>query len=669
MYRVDLYIDGQKADLFQDEGIEMNLSVQNIKDISKVFGDFTQSFTIPASPINNGIFKHYYNVDVFGGFDAKLRVDAFIEVNNNLFRDGVLELEGVQMKSGEPYAYNVGFYSNVTSLKDKFGEDNLNVLDLSAQDHTYNDTNIQAGINSYVSGTDNAVIYPLITPVTRWYYDSQGSHGDGNIHWHNDPDHGVFYYDLKPAVKLKKIIDAIETKYGIEFQSDFFDSADFGKLFMWCHRRAGYMFKDQPNGFPPQVINFVSNTTGDYDLTTQKYTITAAQETELRVTYSVTTSDDYKIVVYVNDELYTSREHSGNVTNETILLGTLEVGDTVQMRFAPPTDWDASVVSIGTISVDVEYFYLSTWNLGDSVSKIGQSISSTVVIADQLPEQKISDFIGSIVRAFNLVIVPTGNGKYDIEPLDDWYAEGTTRDVTEYIDTEEVTIRKPQMYRRINFGYSETGAILGEEYRLQNDIGYGDLRADFSFDGEEFDIEVGFDNMLFERLTDVYTGSGNVGLTELNIGQCVTREEEPYIGNPIIFYAAGNLRVALANHWSYTNMSGNAVEKQDMWLISNTNSDTVTSVTKTINFGTEVDPYHLQAFNTGLYNTYWKDYITDLYNTSRRVFQYKGQLPLGVMLALKINDKLTIGERNYIINQMKLNLSTGEAQLELLNDV
>ena len=132
MYRVDLYIDGQKADLFQDEGIEINLSTQNIKDISKVFGDFTQSFTIPASTSNNAIFKHYYNVDVSGGFDAKVRADAFIEVNNNLFRDGVLELEGVQIKGGEPYAYQVGFYSNVTSLKDKFGEDTLNDLDLSA---------------------------------------------------------------------------------------------------------------------------------------------------------------------------------------------------------------------------------------------------------------------------------------------------------------------------------------------------------------------------------------------------------------------------------------------------------------------------------------------------------------------------------------------------------
>ena len=132
MYKVDLYIDGQRADLFQDENIEINLSVQNIKDISKVFGDFTNSFSIPASKVNNKIFKHYYNVDIDGGYISNLRTNAFIEVNNNLFRAGVLELEGVQMKKGEPSSYNVGFYSNVTSLKDKFGEDQLNDLDLSA---------------------------------------------------------------------------------------------------------------------------------------------------------------------------------------------------------------------------------------------------------------------------------------------------------------------------------------------------------------------------------------------------------------------------------------------------------------------------------------------------------------------------------------------------------
>ena len=666
MYKVGLYIDGQRADLFQDEGIEMNLTVQNIKDLGKVFGDFSNGFTIPASPVNNTIFKHYYNVDVSGGFAAAQRVTAFIEVNNNVFRQGVLELEQVQMKKGEPYAYSVSFYSKTTSLKDLIGEDQLNDLDLSAQDHTYNDTNIETGINAYVSGTDNAVIYPMITPVTRWYYDSQGSHGDGNIHYHNDPDHGVMYYDLKPAVKIKKIIDAIETKYGITFNSNFFDSTDFGKLFMWCHRRAGYMFKDQPNGKEADVIIFTSGTTGDYNLTTQEYTVQTAQESEIRIAYSITSSDSYKIQIFINDELASSRSHTGN-GSATIYLGTLNIGDRVQLRFAVPDEWDGSTVSIGSVSADVEYFYLSSWNLGDSVSKIGQAITTQVVISDQLPEQKVVDFLSSLIKQWNLVIVPTSPTQYTVEPLDDWYAAGTTHEITQYVDTEEVTIKKPELYRRISFSYNETEAILGETYRLQNDIGYGDLRADFTFDADEFNIEVGFDNMLFERLTDIYTSG--VGLTEINVGQCVTREEEPYIGKPIIFYAAGNLRIALANHWSYTNMSGNAIQKQDMWLIGNVNSSTAESVTQTLNFGTEVDPYLLQGFTQSLYQNYWRDYITDLYNSSRRVFSYKAQLPLGVMLNLKNNDKLTILERNYIINNVKLNLTTGEATLELLNEV
>ena len=665
MYRVDLYIDGQKADLFQEESIEINLSTQNIKDISKVFGDFTQSFTIPASSANNKIFKHYYNVDVYGGFTAATRVDAFIEVNNNLFRDGVLELESVQMKQGQPYAYSVGFYSNVTSLKDKFGEDKLIDLDLSAYDHDYNDTNIVTGLNGFVSGTSSSIIYPLISPVANWYYNSAGNdHSPSNISYHSGHnEHGVFYYDLKPAIKIQKVIDAIETKYGIEFNSDFFDSADFGKLFMWCHRRAGYMFKDQPNGFPPQVINFTTSATGDYNLTTQKYTVTAAQEADLRVRYTLNSTADYKIVVYVNDELYTSREHSGNVSNETITLGEMEVGDTIQFRFAPPDAWDASAISINTTTFYLEYDDGASWQEADTVGRLAaQSITQEVVVADQMPEQKISDFIGSLVRAFNLVIVPTGNGKYDIDPLDDWYAEGSTREVTEYIDTEEVTIRKPQLYRRINFAYNETEAILGEQYRLQNDVGYGDLQADFTFDGEEFDVEVGFDHMLFERLSNE-----NNGLTTIGVGKSITREIEPYIGAPLIFYLAGQIRGT--DQFAYINMSNVESAKTDFHLVSNVNSDVVTSVTKTLNFGTEVDPYHLQGFATGLYNTYWKDYITDLYDTSRRTFMYRGQLPLGLMLALKINDKLTIGERNYIINQMKLNLSTGEAQMELLNDV
>ena len=664
MYRVNLYIDGQEADLFDNESIEINLNVQNIKDISKVYGDFTNSFTIPASAANNKIFKHYYNVDIYGGFDAKLRVDAFIEVNNNLYRAGVVELESVQIKSGEPYAYGIGFYSNMTSLKDSFGEDTLNVLDLSAQDHAYNDVNIANGLNAYVSGTGDAVIYPLISPVANWYYNSVSGNPDpSNIYYHGGAGsniHGVFYYDLKPAVKLQKIIDAIEVKYGIEFQSDFFATADFGKLFMWCHRRAGYMFKGQPNGFTAQKINFTAASNPDFDISTDEYIIDSANITTADVQITTTSSDTYRIYVYVNNELHTWREVTGNATALTLTLPIFSIGDRVQIRFSPPNEWDASSITLNTISA---YFRISPTTGVTATRTASQSITSEVVIADQLPEQKISDFIGSLVRAFNLVIVPVGNGKYDIEPLDNWYAEGSTREVSEYVDTEEVNINKPSLYRRINFKYNETGAVLGEQYRLQNNIGYGDLNANFNFDGEELKVEVGFDNMLFERLSDVDGGS----LTTIGVGKSITREIEPYIGNPFIFYAAGN--ISGTEQFSYVNMDGDHFPFTNFWLASNVNSRVAASVTKTLNFGTEVDPYLLQGFNQGLYKTYWKDYITDLYDTSRRVFMYNAQLPLGVMLALRLNDKLTIGERNYIINQVKLNLTTGAAQLELLNDV
>ena len=102
MNKVDLYIDGTRADAFNDESITLNLSVQNIQDIGKVFGEFSQTFSLPATKVNNGIFSHYYNVDIVGGFDANTRVDAFIEVNTILFREGVVELEGLQLRTENP---------------------------------------------------------------------------------------------------------------------------------------------------------------------------------------------------------------------------------------------------------------------------------------------------------------------------------------------------------------------------------------------------------------------------------------------------------------------------------------------------------------------------------------------------------------------------------------
>ena len=61
MRKVDIYIEVtegnySKIELYNDEDIQINSSIQNIQDLAKVYTDFTQSFTVPASSHNNNIF-------------------------------------------------------------------------------------------------------------------------------------------------------------------------------------------------------------------------------------------------------------------------------------------------------------------------------------------------------------------------------------------------------------------------------------------------------------------------------------------------------------------------------------------------------------------------------------------------------------------------------------
>jgi len=95
---IQLYIEGQRLELFKDESVTITDSIQNVKDIDKVFTAFTQSFSVPASKTNNKIFKHYYNFDITNGFDARKKVTATIELNNIPFRTGKIKLEGVDLK-------------------------------------------------------------------------------------------------------------------------------------------------------------------------------------------------------------------------------------------------------------------------------------------------------------------------------------------------------------------------------------------------------------------------------------------------------------------------------------------------------------------------------------------------------------------------------------------
>lgn len=670
---IEVYIGTERLDLFKDEDVNIKLSVQNIKDISKVFSDYTQNFSVPASRTNNAVFKHYYNADISGGFDASLRKSATIILDKEPFREGSIELLSVNMKNGIASSYEIVFFSAGVSLKDLFGEDELNDLDLSSYDHEYTGANVRTGADSGLSSGN--VIYPLISPVEDWFYDSSSSsHQENDLAYHTTNDnHGVHYYELKPAIRLARLIDAIESKYGITFNSDFFASSKFTNLYMWCHRREGYMFKDQDNGWVPRGVRWFDYQTGGTQMSVNVNGYWEVTSTLLNVdlTYNwQVVGGDAAIYVFVNDVQHSVKNYSVGSGSETIAINGLLNGDKVEIKYAPAqgsagSNFDLFITNLEFFRTQFPTGVVATASTGGTAN----SFTSEVVIADQLPEQKVSDFINGLVKMFNLTIQADSATEFTLEPLDDWYADGSTYDITKFTDISSHKVMKPELYRRIEFKHKEAGSRAMRSHRLQNGgIGYGDLRADFTFDGGELSNETNFELLRLDKLIDEDTSDP----VDFLVGKAIDQEAKPYIGEPIIFYSNGVLDISSTpiGFLDETGLTPSPADPLDQVVFfANVDSQVTDDVTQMLTFGLEIDPYHEQAFNETLYGEFWEDYVTDLYSTSRRVYQYKAILPMDVIYSLKMNDKLVISGKRYVISEINLNLRTREAQMELLNDV
>ena len=143
MQKLQLYIGNERLDLFKDETVSLTQTIQNVKDIAKIFTEFTKTFSLPASPVNNRIFQHYYNFDILNGFDARNKVAASLELNTIPYKTGFVALQGVDLKNNSPHTYRITFYGNTVNLKDILGDEQLSSLaTLSQLDTIYNYNNI-----------------------------------------------------------------------------------------------------------------------------------------------------------------------------------------------------------------------------------------------------------------------------------------------------------------------------------------------------------------------------------------------------------------------------------------------------------------------------------------------------------------------------------------------
>ena len=156
-------------------------------------------------------------------------------------------------------------------------------------------------------------------------------------------------------------------------------------------------------------------------------------------------------------------------------------------------------------------------------------------------------------------------------------------------------------------------------------------------------------------------------------GYAVTRELETYLGQPFLFYVSSPVTISPATlsfiDQTNTITGHDAVSVTTVVYANASNKNTNGATTYSTNYGADIDPYLLQSVNNSLYNVYWQDYVTDLYDPSRRLVRIPAILPLGKILNFDLKNKLIWNGEKWIVNNVQINLTTGKAEFELLNDV
>jgi hypothetical protein len=707
MQVVQLFVNGEQVDMFKDESITISDSIANVKDISKVYTAYSRQFTLPASPTNNRIFKHYYNYNIVGNsFDARFKVDAYLNVNGIRYKDGKLRLSGVRLKDNSPESYQVTFFGNAVALKDLFGEDTLSMLTggtegLNTYNHSYDNLTVRRSFNNsqqLFRGTPRAgdIKYSFISHSRVFRYD--GTRVVSDFNGEINLDRYLSLTDLKPSLRLKSIIKAIQEKYNITFTQDFFNTAYFKNLYMWLHKQAGVMTQAaEENSLRTYFSDFSiwTLTSG----TEYRETDAASPYYGKLVTYSEpngspfptgndevayvledytvnTTPVDYD--VSIRDGIFYDSSGNGNTTFDTEEVGLMESSGGGFRGYTLDFTITSGSPHSPTQSITLQKKQKSGTSWIDDGAPSVYSVSATAVttyldVPSQMPNMKVYDFVINLFKMHQLTASINkslnGDETVDVLPLQDYYTTGGTHNITKHIDVSSTQVDRLIPYKEINFTYKgrKSAAITAYDQLNPNDK-FGDLNWNAGtedMDGQAYSVGLDFEHMYFERIIT----SGGV-TTPVQYGVMVNQDLEPIVGLPLIHcIVLRQMPVNPQPQWNsfpWNNGDGTPA------TLDKFNAPTNIDINgKSIHWGAQYNEFDspLVLEQQSLYNRYYFDSITSVFAQNARKITYKAYLPLGLLLSYKLNDRFRVNQNTFKIESVNTNLLTQESTLVLYNDL
>jgi len=686
---VNLFINGELLDQYADESVDIVSSVLDVSDITKNTGDYSKSFTVPASKNNNRLFKHWYNASIDNGFDARSKVEGSIDIDGVPFKLGKWRLNKCNIVKGRLESYTINFFGNLPNISDTIGEDMLSDLAFPTLDHDWTSDNVKLGLEGNL--LDGDIVYTLMANKRYFYNSHSGAHDVDattiNIANGASTSHatGVVWSDLRPSVKLSKIIDAIETRYNsfiydnpIVFSRDFFSTTEFEKQYLWLKADDRVAI-----GGGEEIVDFTTGSETYINLTTNVGTFVTDRATNTRfaIGNKITPAAGYENVPYTfivrnadtNEDVYAwDRTQWGNGDGVvSINTNLFSPSGTTTFNFEWYVKSNSKIEFTSTISV-LKYI-ADIPEPFNTTTGASQTLVNEVVIGDEMPELKIVDFLKGIFNMFKLVAIPKDDGSIYVNTLDSYYAQGQRYDATKYIDFAKFDVDRGELLKRIAFEFEEPSTILNMEFkkRAADGQGYGaslvnvyeSLTPKKLIDGDTLEVKLPFEQIYFERLVeqdDAIVGTN----TNIQTGVILDDNLNEVVPKAVLHYTSK--QDISATPIRFVNDLAADVVLNTSLVIPIHHFGPVAPVYANL-FEAEFSNFTGESLVNNLYSIHYKDYVTAIFELKRRTFMYTANLPIQIVTRLELNDVIAIGEIDYRINKYSYNLLNGLTKLELIN--
>jgi len=559
-------------DTFRDEDIKVSNNVLDLFDLGEIPGTYTQTLTLPGTKKNNAFFEHYYDISVYTPdvFNTNQIVPAYLDFDSFYLVNGYLQLQKVNVIENKFVdSYEVTLFGIISNFSvDTRSSFLTDLSNLSIYNHTSSLANVAMSWANLLF--DGDIVYPMAEYGQRMAY-AQGVAGFGI----DERSGSLSVQDYKPAIRLKKVWDAIFSQFGYTYTGSFWNEPFLDKVYLLCNnglRAPVYPISIETfgqgrvtnvSGSSRQTLSnnvtqdfLFSAKTFDYD---NKFTITGGQtEYATDITTYLNCTIDLAFQVSKSNatlgsgvpkfSLYFQNQNTGTVTTASLTLindylenNILNNVTTTQTQIfsdfrnvpvrIPEIDSGSQLIRIGYTAVGADNFQVHLNPDGNNlcaleVKRVNQVADGQIMdIPSNMPAGnsgiRVIDFIKAVQKKFNLVLYQDKRvpNQFICETFNDWYRSGRVVDFNQYINLAEKISFTPAnslAYRQIKFQDAEDTDYVTTIFKRTNNRTYGesnfyDSASYFSQGKLDVNSEAIASATLVQIDGSVYSGSAAAG--------------------------------------------------------------------------------------------------------------------------------------------------------------